>query len=53
LFIWIVAVLLGTLLVQFLWNEIVATNFHAPILSYWAVFGLLILISIIGGYFRK
>lgn len=40
-------------LCQVVWNSLVPTLFGGPTLDYWAVMGLLFLLSIVGSVFRK
>jgi len=43
----------GALFLMLLWNWIAAGVFSAPELTYWQAFGLALLLSIIGGYFKR
>lgn len=44
---------LGPLVLMLVWNHAVVPNFGGPHLGYWSCFGIVILLGIVGGAFRR
>jgi hypothetical protein len=46
----LIAVLLKTAIMMFLWNKLVPDLFHGPVLTYWHALGLMILVKLLVGF---
>lgn len=40
-------------ILELLWNWLVPLLFHGPAITYWEAFGLILLLTLIGGFFRS
>lgn len=49
---WAGCVFLSAWVIELLWNWLIPTLFHGPIVTYWEALGILVLLSIVGGLFK-
>ena len=53
LVIWAMSVFLIPAILMFVWNATVAPGFGWPTVTYWPVFGITFILSVIGGFFKS
>lgn len=51
--IWFAGALLLAAIFNLLWGWVAVPAFGAPVLSYWQAFGLILLLQLVGAFFRN